>query len=398
MIRRGPSEQSTMTKVKQRRIAARSKTESPHRAVNAGHDHAVLVLQGGGALGSYQAGVYEGMAEAGVDPDWVTGVSIGAINAALIAGNPPQQRLDRLREFWDPVSSAAPSIPPSAFDPVRPAFNRLSAAGAATFGVPGFFAPRLPPPLLAPEGSLGALSFYDAAPLEATLEELVDFDLINHKDVRLSLGAVNVRTGNSLYFDNRDIRIRPEHVIASGALPPGFAPVPIDGEFYWDGGIVSNTPLWYVLDDSPQMNALVIQVDLFSARGELPRNIDEVFERAKDIQYSSKTRFNTTRVEDMEDMRGALKRVIGKLPAALKSDPDVRRLTETCKPAHITIAHLINHRLSNSATWKDYEFSRATMHELWTAGLDDVRRGVANRRRLHLENVGQGIQVVDLTQ
>ena len=328
-----------MTKVKQGRIAARSETESPHRAANGGHDHAVLVLQGGGALGSYQAGVYEGMAEAGVDPDWVTGVSIGAINAALIAGNPAQQRLDRLREFWDRVSSAAP----------------------------GFFSPRLPPPLLAPEGSLGALSFYDAAPLEATLKELVDFDLINHKDVRLSLGAVNVRTGNSLYFDNRDIRIRPEHVIASGALPPGFAPVPIDGEFYWDGGMVSNTPLWYVLDDSPQMNALVIQVDLFNARGELPRNIDEVFERAKDIQYSSKTRSNTPRVEEMEDMRAALKRVIGKLPAALKSDPDVRRLTETCKPAHITIAHLINRRLSNSATWKDYEFSRATMNELWAA-------------------------------
>src|ERR1700693_3261780 len=205
MIQRGPSEQSTMTKVKQRRVAARRASKTVPRPSIGGHDHAVIVLQGGGALGSYQAGVYEGMSEAGVDPDWVTGVSIGAINAALIAGNPPQQRLDRLREFWDRVSSAAPLIPPSAFDPVRPAFNRLSAAGAATFGVPGFFAPRLPPPLLAPEGSLGALSFYDAEPLEATLTELVDFDLINRKDVRLSLGAVNVRTGNSLYFDNRDI-------------------------------------------------------------------------------------------------------------------------------------------------------------------------------------------------
>ncbi len=379
-------------------MAARNKTRNSHRQANGGHDHAVFVLQGGGALGAYQAGVYEGMAEAGVDPDWVTGVSIGAINASLIAGNPPQQRQERLRQFWDCVSSAAPLVPPSTLDPLRPAFNRLSAAGAATFGVPGFFAPRLPPPLLAPEGSPGALSFYDTEPLEATLTELVDFDLINRKGVRLSLGAVNVRTGNSLYFDNRDTRIRPEHVIASGALPPGFAPVQIDGEYFWDGGIVSNTPLWYVLDDSPQMNALVIQVDLFSARGDLPRNIDEVLERAKDIQYSSKTRFNTARATDMEDMRGALKRVIGKLPAALKSDPDVRRLTETCKPAHITIAHLINRRLSSSATWKDYEFSRATINELWAAGVDDVRRGVANRRSLRRENVGPGIEVVDLTR
>jgi NTE family protein len=310
-----------MTTAKQRRVPAGTKTGSSRRPSNGGHDHAVLVLQGGGALGSYQAGVYEGMAEAGVDPDWVTGVSIGAINAALIAGNPPAERVDRLRQFWNRVSSAAPLIPPSELDLVRPAFNRLSAAGAATFGVPGFFAPRLPPPSLAPQGTAGALSFYDTAPLEATLMELVDFDLVNRKHVRLSLGSVNVRTGNSLYFDNREIRIGPEHVIASGALPPGFAPVVIDGEYYWDGGIVSNTPLSYVLDDSPQMNALVVQVDLFSARGDLPRNIDEVLERAKDIQYSSKTRFNTTRVKDIEDMRGSLKRVIGKLPAALKSDP-----------------------------------------------------------------------------
>jgi NTE family protein len=398
MIRRGPSEQGAATKVEQRRVATRSKTRTSRLAPNAGHEHGVLVLQGGGALGSYQAGVYEGLAEAGIDPDWITGVSIGAINAALIAGNAPRQRLERLREFWDRVSSAAPLIPASAFDPMRAALNRLSAAGAATFGVPGFFSPRLPPPFLAPEGSPGALSYYDTAPLEATLKELVDFDLINRKGVRLSLGAVNVRTGNSLYFDNRDIHIRPEHVMASGALPPGFAPVAIDDEYYWDGGIVSNTPLWYVLDDSPQMDALVIQVDLFSARGELPQNIDEVLERAKDIQYSSKTRFNTTRVKDMEDMRGALERVIARLPAKLKADPDVRRVTDACKPAHMTIAHLINKRLSNSATWKDYEFSRATMNELWAAGLQDVRRGVANRRRLHRENVGQGMQVVDLTE
>ncbi len=387
-----------MEQVEQRQLAARSRNSAPGRTIIGGHDHSVLVLQGGGALGSYQAGVYEGMVEAGIDPDWVTGVSIGAVNAALIAGNPASRRVERLREFWDRVSSAAPLIPPPAFDPLRGTFNRWSAVGAATFGVPGFFSPRVPPPLFAPDGTPGALSLYDAAPLEATLKELVDFELINRKQVRLSLGAVNVRTGNSLYFDNRETHIRAEHVVASGALPPGFSPVRIDGQYYWDGGIVSNTPLWYVLDDSPRMNALILQVDLFSARGDLPRNIDEVLERAKDIQYSSKTRFNTKQATGMEEMRAALHRVLEKLPKAAKSGPDAQRVMDFCKPAHITIAHLINKRLSGSATWKDYEFSRATMNQLWAAGLEDVRRGVANRQRLHSETVGEGIRVVDLTK
>lgn len=386
------------SKVEHWRVAARNTKNTPRRTALGGHDHSVLVLQGGGALGSYQAGVFEGMVEAGVDPDWVTGVSIGAINAALIVGNPVGRRVERLHEFWDRVSSAAPVVPPPAFDPLRGTFNRLSAAGAATFGVPGLFSPRVPPPVFAPDGTPGALSLYDLAPLEATLNELVDFELINQKKVRLSLGTVNVRTGNSLYFDNRDTRIRPEHVMASGALPPGFPPVRIDGEYYWDGGLVSNTPLWYVLDDSPRMNALIVQVDLFSARGDMPRNIDEVLERAKDIQYSSKTRFNTTRVTGMDALNAALHRVLAGLPKRVKSSPDVQSVMEFCKPPHITIAHLINRRLPDSATWKDYEFSRATMNQLWAAGLEDVRRGVANRRQLRAESVGEGIRVVDLTK
>jgi len=194
------------------------------------YEHRVLVLQGGGALGAYQAGLYAGLAEAGVAPDWVTGVSIGAVNAALIAGNPPAQRLATLEQFWELVSSSAPLVPPASFDPMRPALNRLSAAASLAFGVPGLFAPRVPPPLLAPDGSVDALSVYDISPLAKTLGELVDFDLINRKDVRLSIGAVNVRTGNSVYFDNRERRIGPEHVLASSALPPGLPPVMIDGE------------------------------------------------------------------------------------------------------------------------------------------------------------------------
>ena len=319
------------------------------------HDHTVLVLQGGGALGAYQAGVYEGMADHGFMPDWVTGVSIGAINAALIAGNPPERRIERLRAFWDRVSSGIPLIAPAYLDPLRLAFNRMSAVTVATIGVPGFFVPRVPPPYFAPDGSPEALSFYDTSPLRQTLEELIDFDLINRPDgMRLSVGAVNVHNGNSVYFDNRETRIGPEHVMASGSLPPGFPAIVIDGDHYWDGGIVSNSPLWYVLDDSPQMSALIIQVDLFSATGELPNNLDQVLERAKDIQYSSKTRFNTTRVQELEELRHALGRLLKRLPPKFKDDPDFKLLVPLgTHKRQITIAHLINRRFTHSTNSPD---------------------------------------------
>ena len=362
------------------------------------HDNTVLVLQGGGALGAYQAGVYEGLAEADIVPDWIAGVSIGAINAALIAGNPPDRRLERLREFWDRVSSIAPVTPPGLFSPFRPLFNSLSATAAMTFGVPSFYHPRLPPPFFASEGTRGALSFYHTEPLKTTLEGLVDFDLINRRDVRLSLGAVNIKTGNSVYFDNQEDRIGPDHVRASGALPPGFPPIEIEGEHYWDGGIVSNTPLWYVLDDSPKMDALIIQVDLFNAVGEIPLKLDQVLEREKDIQFSSKTRFNTKRVKELSDVRAALSRLLTKLPPALAEDPDVEMLSNACKVGKITVAHLINRRLSHSAQTKDYEFSRATVNELWAAGLDDVRKAVANPDWADPEELWEGMRVYDLTR
>jgi NTE family protein len=376
--------------------ARRTKARSVPEGIR--HDHSVLVLQGGGALGAYQAGVYEGMAEHGFAPDWVAGVSIGAINAALIAGNPAQKRLERLREFWDRVSSGVPLVAPAQLDPVRVALNRLSAATAATFGVPGFFVPRVPPAFLAPDGTPEALSIYDTSPLKQTLEELVDFDLLNDESrVRLSVGAVNVHTGNSVYFDNQARKLRPEHIMASGSLPPGFPPVVIDGEHYWDGGIVSNSPLWYVLDDSPRISALIVQVDLFSARGELPINLDQVLERAKDIQYSSKTRFNTTRVQELEGLRHALARLMKKLPTKLKDDPDYKLLQPLSEhKRQITIAHLINRRFAHSTNSKDYEFSRTTVRQLWEAGLEDVRRSCSNREWLRARELVSGVRVFDL--
>jgi len=362
------------------------------------YDHSILVLQGGGALGAYQAGVYDGLAECGMKLDWVTGVSIGAVNAALIAGNPPARRVERLAEFWDLVSSASPMIPPASFDLMRPLLNRFSANASATFGVPAFFAPRMPPPYLAPDGSIDALSLYDTEVLRTTLERLVDFDLINSKQVRFSVGAVNVRTGNSIYFDNRKIRIEPEHVMASGALPPGFPPVMIGGEPYWDGGLVSNTPLFYVLDDAPRMTTLIMQVDLFSAVGDMPRNLNQVLERAKDIQYSSKTRFNTRSVKEIDDLRLALRRVLGRLPKALQRDADVQLLKRGLDVGHVTIVHLINRRNAHSSQAKDYEFSRATVRDLWASGRDDVRRTVNHPEMLRASQAGDGMRVYDLAR
>jgi NTE family protein len=358
-------------------------------------DHEILLLQGGGALGAYHAGVYEGLAEAGHAPTWVVGVSIGAITSALIAGNPPERRLERLRAFWERVSAYAPVPWPAWLDPMRSALNFLSAGAVATFGSPGFFEPRMPPPFFAAGGGPESTSFYDTTPLKHTLEELVDFDRINHGDVRISLGAVNVLTGASVYFDSQNMRIGPEHVMASGALPPGFPAVEIDGEHYWDGGIVSNSPLTYVVDAKPLTTVLMVQVDLFKAEGELPRNLDQVMERHKDIQYSSKQRFNTERILERGELWAALRRLLDKLPPGLKADPDAQQLATLCDDREWTIIRLINPRLAHVSQTKDYEFSRATVLEHWANGLEDVRRTVANREWIKPTELLPGVRVFD---
>jgi NTE family protein len=362
------------------------------------HESTVLVLQGGGALGAYQAGVYEGMHEAGLAPSWVTGVSIGAINAALIAGNHPKDRIARLQQFWERLSSGFPLVVPAPFDLVRMEFNRWSASSSMAFGVPGFFSPRVPPPQFNPAGTPGALSIYDTSPLRDTLHELVNFDLINERKTRFAVGAVDVRSGNSVYFDNDDpdLIFGPQHVMASGALPPGLPPVKVKDVAYWDGGLVSNTPLWYVLDDCTLLNALIVQVDLFSATGAMPRDLDEVLERAKDIQYSSKTRFNTSRAKEDEALRQAFRRVMAKLPVRLRTDADIKLLAERARGRRVSIVHLINRRSQYSSQSKDYEFSRATIRALWAAGLADMRKTLANPDWRHACNAAHGMRSYDL--
>jgi NTE family protein len=377
--------------------AKRVKTEST--AVSGGTrmgEQNILVLQGGGALGAYQAGVYEMLAASGHLPNWVAGISIGAINAALIVGNPPELRLERLKTFWETVSSRLLLDPAVPGDRSRNLFNETSATMALLMGAPGFFEPRFPPPQLRPEGTLEALSFYDTKPLRGTLEALVDFDRINNGDIRMSVGAVNLRTGNFAYFDNTRQKLGPEHIMASGALPPGLPPVEIDGECYWDGGLVSNTPLQYVLDDLPRRDMLVFQVDLFSAGGLMPRNLLEAEERGKDIRFSSRTRLNTDYFRYMQNMRRALHRLLEQLPDDLEDHPDVDLLRQATCNAAVTIVHMIHRRKAYWSPSKDYEFSRRSIEDHWAAGRDDVAHTFEHKRWKERVKPEEGVEIFDL--
>jgi NTE family protein len=362
-----------------------------------------LVLQGGGALGAYQAGVYEALAEANIHPDWVSGVSIGAINAAIIAGNAPNDRVDRLRAFWTDVTSGGlwPSFN-DAFalargDAIRNLVNQMSAGFAVASGASGFFAARPLVPWLHPAGTIEATSFYDTAALKRTLERLVDFDRLNEGLTRLSVGAVNVRTGNFVYFDNADCIIAPEHVMASGALPPGFPAVEIDGEHYWDGALVSNTPLQWVVETQPRRDTLAFQVDLWSARGEFPRNMLEVMTREKEIRYSSRTRAGTDQFKHVQRLQHAVAGLIDKLPDELKNSAEAQLLSTVAHRKVYSIIHLIYRARNYEGHSKDYEFSRLSMEEHWRAGYHDARRTLRHRGVLERPN-GEGVLTFDLAQ
>jgi NTE family protein len=370
------------------------------RAGQRAGDECILVLQGGGALGAYQAGVYEALAAMDHTPDWVAGISIGAINAALIAGNPPARRVERLRDFWEGVSSFpfTPTLPPvgSHLGGARDALNETNATIAMLFGVAGFFSPRVPAAPFQPPGTPAAISYYDTAPLRDSLERLVDFDLLNSGAVRLSVGAVSVTKGNFCYFDTSEQRIDARHVMASGALPPGFPPIEIDGEFYWDGGIVSNTPLQYVLDEPGHRPRLVFQVDLFAARGEMPATLAEASEREKDIRYSSRTRLNTTYELRRQATVQAARRLVARLPASLRDDPDAKLLAAIPCEAAVDVVHLIYRSKHYESQSKDYEFSRASMLEHWAAGLADTQATLEDPRWTGRDRRDEGVRVFDL--
>jgi NTE family protein len=359
-------------------------------------DRVALIFQGGGALGAYQAGVYQALHEANIEPDWVTGVSIGGINAAIIAGNPRERRLERLRQFWEHITSRKIwSFTPDG-DIFRRMRNATSSYMTLTDGQPGFFRPHVVNPWLSPAGARTATSFYDSAPLRETLLDLVDFALINQRRSRFSVGAVNVLTGNFVYFDNRDEEITPEHVMASGALPPALPMVKIGTDYFWDGGIVSNTPLQHLLEQEDDLNTLVFQVDLFSARGALPREMADVMARHKDIMYSSRTRYNTDMYRKLQKWKQRTHAALARIPKKDLTEDEARWIKDLADLPELTIIHLIYQQKAYEGHAKDYEFSGTSMREHWQSGYEDTQNTLKQRQWLELPPDGGGIWVHDV--
>ena len=361
-------------------------------------DKVALLLQGGGALGAYQAGVYQALHEAQLEPDWIAGVSIGGINGAIIAGNPRERRLERLEQFWTRVTARPIGVTTPDGDWARRLFNAWSAALTTSFGQPGFFSPALPSPWVTPRGARGATSLYDNAPLRETLAGLVDFDLLNDGQVRFACGAVNVATGNFSYFDTTRDRIGATHVMASGALPPAMPMMRLGTDWFWDGGLVSNTPLQHLLDHAGADNMLVFQVDLFSARGPIPRDMMEVMARQKDIMYSSRTRLVTEYYMRLHQRKLQLKTLLERLADDALSEEERRIKRELATLPNFAILHLIYQEAAYEGQMKDFEFSAASMREHWEAGLQDTRRTLAHEEWLHVPGDDRGIVVHDVHQ
>ena len=355
-----------------------------------------LVLQGGGALGAYQAGVYQALHEAGLEPDWVAGVSIGAINSALIAGNPRERRVERLHQFWDTITSRPISWLPGFDDASRMALGAWSSFMTTALGQPGFFTPNVPSPWVSQAGSPTATAFYNTAPLAKTLAELVDFDLLNDGPVRYAAGAVEVLNGNFTYFDRQDQRIGVEHVMASGALPPALPMVQIGTDWYWDGGLVSNTPLQHVLEKGGNLDQLIFQVDLFSANGALPRTMSDVLARQKDIQYSSRTRMVTDQIAAQHRRNQILKRVLDRIPPDRLSEEEAALKEELRDQAEVTILHLIYQQAAFEGQAKDFEFSAETMRVHWDSGYRDAKATLAHKEWLKMPEEFGGIRIHDV--
>jgi NTE family protein len=326
----------------------------------------VLVLEGGGALGSYQAGVYQALHEAGIEPDWVIGTSIGAINASLIAGNAPQNRLSRLKEFWKRMEQN----PIFGFPAVFADFNdKLAYWSAVTNGIPGFFKPN-PLSHIGADYPLGAdhAGYYSTAPLEATLRDLVDFERVNQGSPRLTVGAAHVRSSEMKYFDSRDCALGVKHIMASGALPPAFPPVRIDGELYWDGGILSNTPTEAVFDDNPRKNSLIFAVHMWNPSGAEPMTMAEVLNRHKDIQYSSRISSHIARHQQSHRLRHVITQLAARLTEEERKTEAVRELTGYGCTTQMHVVRLLAPRLDRENHTKDVDFSPSGIAQRWDAG------------------------------
>jgi NTE family protein len=370
------------------------------------YERIALVLQGGGALGAYQAGVFQGLHEAGIPLTCLSGISIGALNTAIIAGNPPHLQVQRLVEFWETICQANFGLGMDPFteqtlfginDFTRRAISAMHAGSALVAGQNGFFQPRFPPPASVMPGTPETASYYDTGAMIDTLERLCDFDRINSGEQRISVGAVNVQTGNFVYFDNATTHLTARHFMASGALPPAFAPVEIDGEYYWDGGLVSNTPLTQVLAARPKLDTLVFQVDLWSARGVVPTNMAEVYDRIKDIRYSSRTRLITEEMRETQFLRHVIQHLLKHVPEDTQAgDPYCKLAHDLADNKHYNVIHLIYRNKPYERHYKDFQFGLATMREHWAGGLADIRKTLATPQRLAMPDNPSGFVTHDV--
>jgi NTE family protein len=368
-------------------------------------ERVALVLQGGGALGAYQAGVYHALHEASIGVDWLCGTSIGAINGAIIAGNPPEKRVERLRDFWETITKPPvriPNIPWFTDLPwtgnghARYWTSRISAFSTMVHGAPGFFSPRPLPPVNSAAESPEAVSYYDIAPLKETLARLVDFDLVNDDSMRFTVLATNVRSGARAYFENREQEIGPAHILASASLPPNFPPTEIDGEYFWDGGVISNSPMQFVIDNRGRHTALVFQVDLWEENGEVPLDIPSANLRAMEIHSASRINISLEEYKRMQKFRMALRRFLDELPEQCQSDPDVQFLSEQARGKVATIVQLKYQSNKFETAGKMFEFSRRTMEEHWQAGYDDTEKALGEPAVFELPDVTEAARIFDV--
>jgi NTE family protein len=365
----------------------------------------VLVLQGGGALGAYQGGAFAGLVEHGVDIDWVVGTSIGAIAGAIIAGNKPEQRVKKLQGFWDHVASEGPSLLPyfGTVDWLRPWTNATRTLGTLVNGIPGFFRPRQGSVWdLAKQVPAGEASFYDTSPLEATLNKFVNFGYLNEGHMRLTVCAVNVANGELEQFDNADkghkTHITAKHVMASGALPPGFPPVQIGEKVYWDGGIYSNTPIDIVLDDANRRDTLCFMIDLWDPTENVPDSIAAAITRQKDIQYASRSREHLDDHRTMQNLRRAIRTLAELVPAKDKKLTDVQSSMKKGCASSINIVRLVMKARPEDDHMKDIDFARETLTARWQAGANDAARAMRHKSWLKPLPPNVGMVIHELSQ
>ncbi|MGL1832520.1 patatin-like phospholipase family protein [Rhodocyclaceae bacterium SMB388] len=362
----------------------------------------VLLLQGGGALGAYQAGVFEALDRSGLAPDWAVGTSIGAINAALIAGNRPHRRLEHLYEFWARVGqrwAGFDALPSGTFAPFEGLTGLMQSARTMAFGIPHFFRPRWPGPFAfgLPTDPAQA-SFYDVQALRHTLLELVDFDYLTHSDTRLSVGAVDIETAEITYFDSRSTRLSVKHILASCALPPAFAPVEIEGRHYWDGGIHSNTPLEWILRDPPRLDSLCFLATLWPAHDTVPNTLTDVMRRAKEIRFASRARTLIDLEQELHRLRHYVAMLADRLPDDQKDRPDVTEMRSFGCRSVFHLVRLEAPKLQHEREDKDIDFAPERVGMRWSAGCHDGLRVLAERAWAHPVDVDTGIVIHDYTQ